>query len=446
MVMNRQSVISSLVDWNIWWVNGKIPDDLLGRKRDLLIPMDEILDRKEIKTVSGVRRCGKSTLIYQVIMNELKKGIAGKNILMINFDDNVLSTMDLNSLIDIYKEELGPEGRIHLFLDEVHNCPDWVGTIRKMYDLSRLGQVFITDSSSKYISGEYTTLISGRTIDIRLHPISFREFLIWMDLGDPDGPFGQDERATIKRYLGAYLKWGGFPEVVLAKSDIQRKILLTEYMNTIIYKDIVERYRANPERLKILVGYLLSTPGALFSPRNFSRRHGFSMETIDNYIGYMKEVNFIHVVPKFDHSYNKVLRSTKKIYIEDTGLTENIGFNFMEKKGMLLENAVFNEINRLGFEIYYWADGKSECDFILKKGREILAAIQVCHELNEDDIQRELDGIGNACSALSPGKGLMITSNISGLDTGEYEEVELWRFLLDPDRYLNPNFDKTNII
>ena len=437
MVMDRQSVISSLVDWNIWWVNGTIPDALLGRKRDLLIPMDEILDRKEIKTVSGVRRCGKSTLIYQVIMNELKKGIAGKNILMINFDDNVLSTMDLNSLIDIYKEELGPEGRIHLFLDEVHNCPDWVGTIRKMYDLSRLGQVFITDSSSKYISGEYTTLISGRTIDIRLHPISFREFVIWMDLGDPDGPFGQDERATIKRYLGAYLKWGGFPEVALAKSDIQRKILLTEYMNTIIYKDIVERYRANPERLKILVGYLLSTPGALFSPRNFSRRHGFSMETIDNYIGYMKEVNFIHVVPKFDHSYNKVLRSTKKIYIEDTGLTETLGLNFMEKKGMLLENAVFNEINRLGFEIYYWADGKSECDFILKKGREILAAIQVCHELNEDDIQRELDGIGNACRKLSPGKGLMITSNISGLDTGEYEKVPLWRFLLDPKRYLD---------
>lgn len=437
MVMDRQSVISSLVDWNIWWVNGTIPDALLGRKRDLLIPMDEILDRKEIKTVSGVRRCGKSTLIYQVIMDELKKGIAGKNILMINFDDNVLSTMDLNSLIDIYKEELGPKGRIHLFLDEVHNCPDWVGTIRKMYDLSRLGQVFITDSSSKYISGEYTTLISGRTIDIRLHPISFREFVIWMDLGDPDGPFGQDGRSTIKRYLGAYLKWGGFPEVVLAKSDIQRKILLTEYMNTIIYKDIVERYRANPERLKILVGYLLSTPGALFSPRNFSRRHGFSMETIDNYIRYMKEVNFIHVVPKFDHSYNKVLRSTKKIYIEDTGLTETLGFNFMEKKGMLIENAVFNEINRLGFEIYYWADGKSECDFILKKGREILAAIQVCHELNEDDIQRELDGIGNACRKLSPRKGLMITSNISGIDTGEYEEVELWRFLLDPDRYLN---------
>ncbi len=437
MVMDRQSVISSLTDWNIWWIDGKIPDVLLGRKRDLNIPMDEILDRKEIKTVSGVRRCGKSTLIYQVIMGELEKGTAGKNILMINFDDNVLSTMDLNGLIEIYREEMGPEGRIHLFLDEVHNCHDWVGTIRKMYDLARLGQVFITDSSSKYISGEYTTFISGRTIDIRLHPISFREFVIWMNLGDPNGPFGQDERSIIKRYLGAYLKWGGFPEVVLAKSDIQRKILLKEYLDTIIYKDIVERYRINVERLKILVGYLLSTPGALFSPRNFSRRHGFSMETIDNYIGYMKEVNFIHVVPKFDHSYNKVLRSTKKIYIEETGLTETLGFNFMEGKGMLLENAVFNEINRLGFEIYYWADGKSECDFILKKGREILVAIQVCHELNEDDIQRELDGMKNACRALSPRKGLMITSNISGLDTGEYEEVPLWRFLLDPGKYLN---------
>ena len=258
-----------------------------------------------------------------------------------------------------------------------------------------------------------------------------------MELIDPDGPFGQDERSAMKRYLGEYLKWGGFPEVVLAKSDILRKILLKEYLDTIIYKDIVERYRANVERLKILISYILSTPARLFSPRNFSKRYGFSMETIDNYIGYMKEVNFIHVVPKFDHSYNKVLRSTKKIYIEDTGLPKTLGFNFMEGKGQLIENATFNEINRLGFEIYYWADGKSECDFILKRGREILYAIQVCYELNEDNILRELDGLENACRKLSPKKGLIITSNISGLDTGEYEKVPLWRFLLDPKRYLD---------
>ncbi len=437
MVKERKRIISSLVDWNLWWVNSEIPDTLIGRKRYLNIPLDEMIDRKEIKTVSGIRRCGKSTLMYQIISEEIKKGIPTRNILMINFDDKILSRVDLSDLIDIYREEIGPEGVIDLFLDEVHNCPDWVSTLRKMYDLAKLGQIFITDSSSEYISGDYTTLLSGRTIDIRLHPLSFREYIHWIEGVDPDGPFGGEEITTIKRSLGLFLKWGGYPEVVLANNDIQRKILLKEYLDTIIYKDIVERYNANQERLKILVGYLLSNPGSLFSPRKFSRRHEFSMDTISKYLEYMKEVSFIHVVPRFHYSYDRILRSQKKIYIEDTGLPESFGFNFTEGKGKLMENAVFNEINRWGYDVYYWSDGKSECDFVLKKGTDIVIAIQVCHDLNGENLEREMRGLDNCFNELDPEKGLIITDHESGLDTGDHVEVELWRFLLDPQKYLD---------
>ena len=435
MVKNRNRVVSSMVDWNPFWKDDKIPDTLLGRKRSHNFPLNEILNRKEIKTLTGIRRCGKSTIIYQIINEEIRKGIKPENVLMINFDDKALSDMELSDLIEIYREEIGPGEVINLYLDEVHNCSDWVNTLRKMYDLAQLGQVFVTDSSSSYISGEYTTLISGRTINIKLHTLSFNEYIYWNKI-DPKGPFNTEEIPIIKRNLKAYMKWGGYPEVVLAESDLQRKIILKDYLDTIIYKDIVERYNADQERLKILVGYLLSNPGSLFSPRKFSRRHNFSLETISKYLGYMKEVNFIHTVAGFDFSYNKILKSRKKVYIEDTGLSESFGFKFSEGKGKLMENVVFNEINRWDFDIYYWSDSNSECDFVLKRGQDIVLAIQVCHDLNEDNIKREMEGIDNCFSELNPENGMFITEHESDLDTGNYQKVELWRFLLDPNSYL----------
>lgn len=436
MVPDRSTISSSIVDWNGWWSKGNVPESLLGRQRILEIPMDLLLERKEIKTVSGIRRCGKSTLIYQIISNLIDGGTPPENIVMINFDDKALSGIELELALDIYRELINPRGKMNIFLDEVHNCPDWVSTLRKMYDLARIDTVFVTDSSSKYISGEYTVLISGRTLDMRIHPLSFREFVQWTGDVDPDRPMGTEETVSARRNLDQFLRWGGYPEVVLAKSDLQRKIILKDYLDTIIYKDLVERYNANHEKLKIMVGYLLSNISSLFSPRRFSRRHGFSLETIYNYLRYMKEVNFIHTVPGFDFSYDKVLRSQKKIFIEDPGLAETFGFKFSEGKGKLLENAVFNELNRRGFELFYWSDGKRECDLIVKHDMEIPLAIQVCHELREENVEREVSGLEGCMNAIGAKKGIIVLGDGSDLDTNGFEKVDSWRFLLDVQRYI----------
>ncbi len=430
MIRDEDRILSALTDWNPWWQGKEIPDDLMGKNRISNDPIDEIMDRKEIKTITGIRRCGKSTLIYQIIDRLLKSGVKGNDIILINFDDDMLSGKPFSDILSIYQSRISTPQKINIFLDEVHRCPDWVGYLRKNYDLRRTGQVVITDSSSKYLKGEYTTLLTGRKIDIRLHTLSFEEFLKWNGI-NTEVPFSQNDIDSIRHLLERFLRWGGFPEVVLVESEIQKKILLKEYIDSILYKDVVERYDANIHKLKILVDYLISTPATKFSPRKFSRNHDISLETLNNYIKYLQEVNLLHVVPKFDYSLNKVIRSTKKLYIEDTGLLENLGFRFMEGMGKLHENAVCNELLRREFEVYYWNDDRSECDFIVKKGKDLVMAIQVCYDLNTDNIEREIKGLQDACSNLKIDRGIIISSKYPDMDIEEFEVIPLWKFLID---------------
>jgi predicted AAA+ superfamily ATPase len=127
---------------------------------------------------------------------------------------------------------------------------------------------------------------------------------------------------------------------------------------------------------------------------------------------------------------NKMMRSTKKIFIEDTGLFENFGFRFMEGMGKLYENVVCSELLRKGFDVYYWSDDRSECDFIVKKGNEITMAIQVCYDLNDENVEREMDGLQRACSQLKIDKGIIITSSVHELEIDEFEIIPLYKFLL----------------
>lgn len=430
MVQDEEIIISALIDWNPWWQGKEIPEELLGRDRITSTPQEVIMNRKEIKTVTGIRRCGKSTLIYQIINKLLSKGIGGKNIILINFDDDMLSGKPLSEIMSVFRTKIAPSETVNIFLDEVHRCPDWVGYLRKDYDLRRIGQVLVTDSSSKFIKGEYTTLLTGRTIDINLHILSFSEFVRWHGM-NTEVPLGQKDMDRIRHLLDRYLRWGGFPEVVLAESDLERKILLKEYLDSILYKDVVERYDANIHKLKILVDYLISTPATQFSPRKFSRNHDIALETLNNYIKYLQEVNLLHVVPRFDYSLSKVMRSTKKLYIEDTGLFENLGFRFMEGMGKLYENAVCNALLMKEFEVYYWNGNGSECDFIVKKGKNLEMAIQVCYDLNEENVEREIKGLRNACSDLKIDRGIIISSKVPDRKIEEFDIIPLWKYLLN---------------
>ena len=148
-------MINSLSEWNGWWNEKKVESELIGKKRtEIIKELIELMDLREIKIITGIRRGGKSTLFYQLIDFLLRGGVDSKEILLINFEDDILAEKKLRDIFDVYQSNISSDKKPYLFLDEVHRCKDWVLFIRKLYDLKKLKQIFITDSSSNFIKPE----------------------------------------------------------------------------------------------------------------------------------------------------------------------------------------------------------------------------------------------------------------------------------------------------
>lgn len=425
-------MIEALVDWNEWWNTNQVDMELIGRSRELSKKADDFFSFKEIKTIIGLRRSGKSTLLYQFINDLLtRKKVPPNKILFINFEDPTLSKLTLEQLFNAYQTHINPDVRPYLFLDEVHRCSDWALFLRKMYDLRKIEQIFITDSSSKFIQSEFASIITGREVTINVFPLSYLEYLSWKKQHVAP-PFTQKNINTMKHHLQTYIRWGGLPEIILKPSEAQKKILLNDYLSDIVHKDIVERYNANYQKIKTLVDYLVTNPGVLFSPRKYSRSSGLSLDALHTYIGYLEQVFLIHMIPKFSYSLRSQQITPKKIFLADTGFFWGTKSHFSENIGHLYENIVLIDLMRKNKEVYYWKE-KGECDFIVKEGKQITTAIQVCSNLTDEQRHRELNGLIEAVKALKIRKGIVITSDEERMEKKEnltIQYIPLWKYLL----------------
>jgi predicted AAA+ superfamily ATPase len=424
-------VFDALAEWNPWWSGKKVDPELVGRERELSRRADELLAFKQVKTVIGMRRTGKSTLIYQFIDHLLRKGTDPSAVLLVNFEDPALAGATLASLFNEYQSRKNPDHKPFLFLDEVHRCREWAMFLRKLYDLKKVEQAFITDSSSRFLNAEYAGLLTGRQVNVMVSPLSFREHLGWNDRqADPQS---RDDINRAKHLLESYLRWGGLPEVVLMKSLTRRKILLDNYLGDIVHKDIAERHGTDYQKIRGLVDYLVTNTGCLFSPRKYSRTFGLSLDALNSYTGYLREVFLFHPVPKFSHSIRSQQLSPKKMYLLDTGFFGGAGFRFSENTGRVYENAVCNHLLRSGRSIFYWA-GKGECDFIARgDGPGDIAAIQVCIDPEKDAKEREVRGLVEAMEFFKLSRGTIVTADIEGKEKSggkTIEYVPLWKYLL----------------
>ena len=421
----------ALAEWNPWWSGKGIDSALLGIERELTERAEELFSFKEMKILVGLRRSGKSTLLYQFIDRLLAKGEDPKDVLFVNFEDPIISGADLGEVFDHYQAEINPDGKPHIFIDEVHRCPEWVQFLRKLYDLKKVGQVFITDSSSKLVEKEHASALTGRGISMTVHPLSFREYLQWNGL-DRKRPFSREDGNRIKNALNVYLRWGGMPEIVLKESDLQRKTLLNNYLGDIVHKDVVERYNTDYRKIRDLVNYLVANNGKLFSPRKYSRSCGLSLDAINTYLGHLEEVFLFRSVPVFDYSFKAQQVTPKKIYLMDTGFFGSAAFRFSEDTGHVYENAVFLQLNRKYDELYYWKDDKGEVDFLVKERNDLTKAIQVCYDVSGAR-ERESKALLSCMHEFSLEEGTVITG-----DLREVQEIEgkviryvpLWEWLL----------------
>lgn len=402
--------IEALEDWNLWWKEEKVSKRLKGKIRAVLKDIVAIIPTHKIKVITGIRRSGKSTLFYQII-DKLLSMTDPKNIVLMNFDDVRLSTESLEKIYKKYIELKTPD-EIYLFLDEVHNAREWVSLVRRLTDLHK-ANVFITDSSSYFIPIDYAKLLTGRKISFELYPLSFKEFLnfkgISIDL------HGTEERAKTRGILKEYLEQGGFPELFSMPKNFQRNTLL-EYFEDIITKDIVSRFGVNYTNVRDLAYYLISNAGQRVTYRRLRNIFNMGLETVQKYLDFMEQVYLVFRVTAYSEKVKEQIIAPKKVYAIDTGLMNAIGFKITENVGPTLENLIFLEIKRKGYDVFYLQANKKEVDFIIKEGINIIDAINVCYDPEERNTrQREIEGLLLALKKLGLKKGKIIT--------WEYEET-----------------------
>ena len=424
-------VIEALSEWNHWWRSKSVEKDLIGKERIMLKELVRTMQLREIKLIIGVRRSGKSTLFYQLIDKLINSNINPEEILLINFEDDVLANKSLSEIFDSYQSNINPDIKPYIFLDEVHRCKEWVPFLRKLYDLRKTKQIFITDSSSEFVKSEYARVLTGRNISLPIFPLSFKEYLEWKNIKF-SRHLSREEINKINNGLSHFLRWGGFPEVFFKDSAFKKK-LLTEYFSDIIYKDIIGRYNVSYAKIKPLADFCISNIAVLFSPRKYSRTFGLSLESINTYLGYFIEVSLFYFLPRYSESIKAQQLSPKKVYICDVGFFNNIGFRFSENIGRVYENVVFIELKRTDKDLYYWKN-KYECDFLVKEGIRVKEAIQVCFNLTNDNKEREINGLLEVLKKFKLKRGLLITNNYEHehkIKNKLIKFMPLWKWLLE---------------
>ncbi len=395
-----EELIHILSDWNVWWETGRPPPELTGKPRGYTAKLIELAAVPEIKILTGVRRSGKSTLFYQAVNWLLSHDVDPRQILLINFEDEALGHYGLEDLFNVYQTHVAGDGPIFLFLDEVHEKQGWEKWVRKKFDLKQGVNFFITGSSARLLDREYATLLTGRNLTLNIFPLNFREILSFSDI-DPDNTLtaSQKTRNRITSLLHAFLQKGGFPEVFFRTENMQR-MLLNQYFQDIIYKDIVNRHQVHPVRIRDLASYLITNISNLISLRALRGTFGYGLNTIADYIGFLEEAFLIYQMYHFDYSFKQQIMHPRKIYAVDNGLRNAVAFKFSRDMGRLMENAVYTELRRRGKEIYYWKDKNGrEVDFLIKSGPVIENAVQVCADA--DDARTAKREIAAAESAMA---------------------------------------------
>jgi uncharacterized protein len=398
--------------WRSRWSNDQIRamlieqfDSFWGRdtgiEREKLADIERAAAAPHAVIVSGLRRAGKSTLLAQAAHKLGKEGFY-----YINFeDDRFLGFLveDADSLYGMLVEIFG-ERKIFI-IDEVQNIPGWEHFVRRMMDLGM--KFYISGSNASLLSRELGDRLTGRYVPIELFPFSFVEYLRFRGEALPDlGRLTTVERARLNADLNAYLQSGGIPD---ALKYPELPLLRTLY-DDVLYRDIAARYRIEAvTALKELAYFLISNPASPVSYNKLKERfHLGSVNTISSYIEYMENSWLMLRANLYDFSVKRQQLAPKKVYCIDTGLSNEVGFNFSPNTGKLLENLVFLALRRQSREIYYYRTPEGyEVDFYLPERRQL---IQVAQHLENSEVrQREVRSLEDAVKELNPQEALILS-------------------------------------
>jgi len=388
------------------------------RYRDLEVP----LNLEKIVTIIGPRRAGKTYYLYQIMGELEKQGVARSRMLYLNFEDERLAFDGDNDLIFDSYRELYPNqdlSQVYIFFDEIQALNGWEKFVRRAADnVSR--HIFLTGSNARLLSREIATSLRGRSLAFEILPLSFREYLTFQDI--PAGNLDSSQnRGLIGNAFEQYCLWGGFPEIIGIEERF-KALVLQEYFNVMLYRDLVERYEIREVGiLKYLLKRLIGSFTREFSVNklyNDLKSRGFSIGK-DSLYRMVEEIFSIYMLAGIERYDPAVIRremSNKKVYLYDNGFAAAMHYSFSEDRGKRLENVVFRHLRAQTEEIFFARNGW-ECDFAVFPSGRSAELIQVTERLNSENIGRELKGLVAGKKFIGNAEGLLLVDAIEqGLD------------------------------
>jgi len=388
--------------WNYWYQK---PNVGIVRKK-YIIDLDNFFSMPEIVVLTGVRRSGKSTILTQLVDHAHKKyDIPYQNFLYINFEDpdflRPIKSKQISELIEFYKEQLKPVGKIYVLLDEVQEVDDWQRVLLAYYEQKQNVKFFVTGSSSQLSENDHSTLLSGRTVNIRVSPLDFGEFL--------DFKRADSLSPNLPELLEEYMQYGGFPRVVLENNHPSKTAILSSYYNTILEKDVILKFDVRKDQeLRNLARYLMSNNGAISSSVNLEKALQITSPSIISFMDYMKSSYLVYINSFFSYSVKKQIYNPSKVYCVDTGLANNAGFNFALNKGLMLESLVNNKLYKTNREVFY-CKRPTEVDFVTNTRGEI-NLYNVTTTVDDDAVfARETNSLDEATEKLKAKNAYLLT-------------------------------------
>jgi len=376
--------------------------------------ISKFIDVPIVKILAGVRRSGKSTILEMIKEELLSRGISSERIISRKYNEIELDDMTSKEMYNDLKEAVSDKGRCYLFLDEIQEVKGWEKVVNTLFEGYNV-DIYITGSNSKLMSSEISTYLSGRYVLIPVYTLSFKEYIVFKGLEDSDK----------KKSFEEYLQYGGFPIIGVSNFDTRSAYQIVEGIYAaVITRDISKRHKIRDKELfDRVVKYIIENVGKTFSANsivNFlkSENRKLSVESVYNYLKWLGEAFIIYPCQRYDMQGKSVLKTQEKYYLSDIAIKySKMGFN-SKMIASMLENIVFLELKRRGYDVYIGKNNLKEIDFVATRFEEKIY-VQVCRSIPEDD-DREA---ANLLEIRDNYRKYLVT--MDSLAKGNYEGIEI---------------------